>query len=125
MHKKIGIKLYDDHWYKHVQKSVETNRKSKVTILWNQQVQTDRTIPNNKQNSTIHANENGTCMLIDVAVSKDRNLIKKEAKKILKYKHLFVMPSQASTAVVVLYKGFWGFFFYINTLQQKHSAGGM
>jgi len=27
----------------------------------------------------------GTCMLIDVAVSGDRNVIKKEAKKILKY----------------------------------------
>jgi hypothetical protein len=35
------------HWYEHVRKSVETSRGGKVTILWNQ-VQTDRTIPNNK-----------------------------------------------------------------------------
>ena len=34
--------------YKHVPKSVETSQGGKVTILWNQQVQTDRTIPNNK-----------------------------------------------------------------------------
>jgi hypothetical protein len=33
-------------------------------------------------------NEKRTCMLIDVAVSGDRNVIKKEAQKILKYKDL-------------------------------------
>jgi hypothetical protein len=33
-------------------------------------------------------NEKGTCMLINVAISGDRNLIKKEAEKILKYKDL-------------------------------------
>jgi hypothetical protein len=31
-----------------VPKSVETSRGGKVTILWNHQIQTDRTIPNNK-----------------------------------------------------------------------------
>ena len=33
--------------YEHVPKSIETSQGSKVTILWNQQVQTDRTIPQN------------------------------------------------------------------------------
>jgi len=33
-------------------------------------------------------NENGACMLIEVAISGDRNVIKKEAEKILKYKDL-------------------------------------
>jgi hypothetical protein len=33
-------------------------------------------------------NEKGTCMLIDVAISGDRNVVKKEAEKILKYKDL-------------------------------------
>jgi hypothetical protein len=60
----------------------------KVTILWNQQVQTDRTIPNNKPDIIIRDNEKGTCMLIDVAIPGDRNVIKKEAEKILKYKDL-------------------------------------
>jgi len=69
-----------------VPKSVETSQGGKVTILWNQQVQTDRTIPNNKPDIIIHDNEKGTCMLIDVAISGDRNVIKKEAEKILKYK---------------------------------------
>ena len=33
-------------------------------------------------------NEKGTCMLIDVAISGDRNVIKKDTNKILKYKDL-------------------------------------
>jgi hypothetical protein len=53
-------------------------------------VQTDRTIPNNKPDIIIRDNEKGTCMLIDVAISGDRNVIKKEAEKILKYKDLTV-----------------------------------
>jgi hypothetical protein len=60
----------------------------KVTILWSQQVQTDRTIPNNKPDIIIRNNEKGACMLIDVAIPGDRNVIKKEAEKILKYKNL-------------------------------------
>ena len=63
------------HWYEHVPKSVETSQGGKVTILWNQQVQTDRTIPNNKPDIIIRDNEKGTCMLIDVAISGDRNVI--------------------------------------------------
>jgi hypothetical protein len=54
--------------------------------LWNQEVQTDRTIPDNKPDIIILDNEKGTCMLIDVKISGDRIVIKKEAKKILKYK---------------------------------------
>ena len=55
------------HWYEHVPISVETNQGGKVTILWNQQVQTDRKIPNNKPD-IIRDDEKGTCMLIDVAI---------------------------------------------------------
>ena len=58
--------------------------------MWNQQVQTDRTIPNNKPDITIRDNEKRTCMLVDVAISGDRNVIKKEADKILKYKDLII-----------------------------------
>ena len=86
--KETGVQLDKKHWYEHVPKSVETSQGGKVTILWNQQVQTDRTIPNNKQDIIIRDNEVGTCMLIDVAISGDKNVIKKEAEKILKYKYL-------------------------------------
>ena len=71
-------------------KSVETSQGYKVTILWNQQVQTDKTIPNNKADIVIRDNEKGTSMLIDVAVSGDRNAIKREGEKILKYKDLTI-----------------------------------
>ena len=83
---KIGQK----HWYELVLKSVETSQGGKVTILWNQHVQTDRTIPNNKPDIIIRDNEKGTCMLIDVAISGDRNVIKKEAENILKCKDLTI-----------------------------------
>ena len=71
-------------------KSVETSQGGKVNILWNQHVQTDRTIPNNKPDIIIRDNEKGTCMLIDLAISGDRYVIKKEAEKILKYKDLTI-----------------------------------
>ena len=40
-------KLDNEHWYDCVPKLVETSE-DKLTILWYQQVQTDRTISNNK-----------------------------------------------------------------------------
>jgi hypothetical protein len=47
---------------------------------WNQKVQTDRTIPSNKPDIAIRDNEKGTCMLIDVTIPGERNVIKKEAE---------------------------------------------
>jgi hypothetical protein len=38
--KEIVVQLDKKHWYEHVPKSVETSRGGKVTILWNQHVQT-------------------------------------------------------------------------------------
>ena len=60
-----------------------TIKKGKLHILWNQQIQTNRTIPNNKTDIIIHDFEKGIYVLIDVTVSGDENLIKKEAEKIL------------------------------------------
>jgi len=86
--KEIGVKLDNEHWYDHIPKSIETSKEGKVTTLWNQQVRTDRTIPNNKPDIIIHDNKKGTCMLIDIAIRGDRNEIKKEGEKILKNKDL-------------------------------------
>ena len=49
-------------------------------------MQNNRTIPNNK----ICDNKKGMCILIAVAISGDRNVINKEAEKILKYKDLII-----------------------------------
>jgi hypothetical protein len=53
-------------------------------------VQTDRTILNNKPDIIIRDNEKRICMLINVAISGDSNVIKKEAEKFLKYKDLTI-----------------------------------
>jgi hypothetical protein len=53
-------------------------------------VQTDRNLPNNKLDIILQDSEKGTCVLIDVAISGDRNVIKKGAEKILKYKNLVI-----------------------------------
>ena len=56
-----------------------------VTLLWNQQVRTNRTIPNNKPGIIMRDNKQGPCMLIAIG---DRNMIKEEGEKILKCKDL-------------------------------------
>jgi len=74
------------NWTKNTGMNMCQNQEKQVqeaTILWNQQVQTDRTIPTNKLDIINRDNEKGTYMLIDVAISEHRNVIKKEAEKIL------------------------------------------
>jgi len=44
----------------------------------------------NKPDIIIRDNEKGTCMLVDIAISGDRNVIKKETEKILKYEDLIM-----------------------------------
>jgi len=56
----IIIIIIQKHWYERVAKSVETGQGGKVTVLWNQQIQTDRTNPNNKPDIIIRDNEKGT-----------------------------------------------------------------
>ena len=86
--RKQGYNWTKKHWFEHVPKLVEKSQGGKVTILWNLQAQTDITIPNSKPDIIIRDNEKGTCMLIDVAILGDRNVIKKEDQKTLKYKDL-------------------------------------
>ena len=86
--KETAVQFDKKHWYEHVPKSVEINQGGKVTTLWNQQVHTDRTIPNNKPDIIIRDNEKGTCMLTEDEISGDRNVIKKEAEKIINIKTL-------------------------------------
>jgi hypothetical protein len=46
----------------------------------------DRTIPNNKPGSIIRDNKQAACLVTDVALPGERNVVKKEIEKILKYK---------------------------------------
>ena len=72
--KETVVQLDKNHWYESVPKSVETSQGGKVTIMWNQQVQTDRIIPSSNPDIIIRENEKRTCVLIDVAISGDRNV---------------------------------------------------
>jgi len=76
-----NVKLDNRHWYDHLPKSVKMSHEGKVTIL-PYYVRNDRTIPNNKEDTIISDNKQGTCMLIDAAIPGDRTVIKNEAKKI-------------------------------------------
>jgi hypothetical protein len=44
-------------------------------------VQTDRNIPNDKPDIVIQDNKKGTCILIDVGISCDRNVIMKKLRR--------------------------------------------
>jgi hypothetical protein len=128
--KETGVQLDKKHWYEHVPKSVDTSQDGKVTILWNQQVQTDRTRSNNKPDIIIRDNEKRTCVLIDVAISGDRNVIKKEAEKILKYKDLTIYIQRmwnVKTKVISVIIGATGtisksFRKYVSKIPGKHEV---
>jgi hypothetical protein len=100
----------------------------KVTTLWNQQVRTDRTIPNNKLDIIIHDNKKGTSMSIDVAICGDRNVIKKEAEKILKCKYLVIEIQDmwnVRARVILVIIGVTGTISqslrqYLNNIPEKH-----
>jgi len=53
-------------------------------------VQTEKIVSNNKPDIIIRDNKQRTCMSTDVAISADRNVIKKEAENILKYKDIII-----------------------------------
>jgi arginyl-tRNA synthetase len=50
----------------------------------------DRPIPNNKPNIIVRDDKQVTYMSTDVAIPADRNVVKREAEKILKYKDLII-----------------------------------
>jgi hypothetical protein len=51
--KEMGVKLNNEEWHDNAPKLLETIHEGKITILANQQVQTDRTITNNKPHVVI------------------------------------------------------------------------
>ena len=86
----IGVKLDYEHCYYEVSRWDETSREGKVTKFWNQQVQTDPTNYNNKLEIIINGNEKGTCVLKNVAISGDRNVIKNVVEMILKRRYFII-----------------------------------
>ena len=64
-------------------------------------------------------------MLIDVAISGDRNVFKKEAKKILKYKDLTIkiqrMWNVKTKVIPVIIGGEWDYFKVIQKIREQHT----
>ena len=84
-----GVKLDNEHWCKHVPKSVAASYGSEVTILWNIKVNPDRNIPNIKPEIIIRDNEEETDLSTDAAADTGNIImIKKGAEKILKYEEI-------------------------------------
>jgi hypothetical protein len=78
----LGIET-TEIWYSHIHKSICQHED--ITVLWNQGVQTDREVLENRPDIIIK-NKDTICLLIDVAIPSDRNVIQKEFEKKLKYK---------------------------------------
>jgi hypothetical protein len=116
-----------ENWYSHIPKPVCQHED--ITVLWNQGVQTDREVLENTPNIIIKNMKDKICLLIDVAIPSDRNVIQKESKKKLKYQNLsieiqrmwnmksFVIPVIIGTTGIVI-KGLKK---YLETIPGKHS----
>jgi len=83
----LGIET-TDKWYTHVPKPVYEG--GDVTVLWNQEVHTDREVTANRPDIIIKNKKEKRCTLIDVAIPADRNTVQKEAEKKLKNKSLCI-----------------------------------
>jgi hypothetical protein len=102
------------------QNVVETSHEGKVTIVWNQQVRTNKTIPNDKPDIIIRHNKKGTCMLIDVAIPGDRNVINKEDEKFLQpYNRNSAYVGSESRSDTGNTKGDWNHFKIIQTIPEQ------
>jgi len=85
-------KLEKEHWYELFRKSLDAGHEINAAILCNQGMKNDITIPNNILVIVIRVIEKGTFLLIDIEISGDKNVIKKEGE-IFIYKHLTIKDS--------------------------------
>jgi hypothetical protein len=85
--KTLGIET-TENWYFHIPKPVRQHED--ITVLWNQGIQTDREVLANRPDIVIKNMKDKICLLINVAIPSDRNLIQKESEKKLKYKNVSI-----------------------------------
>ena len=84
---------------------------NKNAILWDYAIITDRKILANRPEFVIHDRKSKTCMLIDVSVPDDKNIVLKEAAKINEYKDLEIeinLMWNVKTKVVLVVVGALG-----------------
>jgi hypothetical protein len=81
--KNLGIETAEN-WYSHIPKPVTEHED--VTVLWYQGIPTDREVLANRPEIIIKNKKDKTCLLTDVAIPSDKNVIQKK----LKYKNLSI-----------------------------------
>jgi hypothetical protein len=64
-----------ENWYSHIPKPVCL--RDDITVLRNQGIQTDREVLANRPHIIIKNKKDKICLLIDVAIPSDRNVIQK------------------------------------------------
>jgi len=82
-----GIEV-TEKWYTLLHKPVY--EQEVVTVLWNQAIHTDREVTASRQDIIIKNKKEKTCILVDVAMPTDRNVVQNETEKKLKYKSLCI-----------------------------------
>jgi hypothetical protein len=82
--KTLGIETRED-CYSHIPKPVCQHED--ITVLWNQGVQTDREVLANRPDTIIKNKKDKICLVIDVVIPSDRNVIQKESENKLKLKN--------------------------------------
>jgi hypothetical protein len=128
--KTLGIET-TENWYSHIPKPVCQHEN--ITVLWNQGVQTDREVLANRPNIIIKNMKDKICLLIDVAIPLDRNIIQKDSKKKLKYKNLSIEIQRMwnmKCSVIPVIIGATGIVtrglkIYLKTIPGKHSIDSL
>ncbi|KAI5731368.1 hypothetical protein M8J77_008920 [Diaphorina citri] len=77
-----------EKWYQHNPDPVTSN--DDVVVLYDQSIQTDRTILSNRPDIVIKEKKKKECLLIDISIPADSNVNKKENEKKLKYTDLAI-----------------------------------
>jgi hypothetical protein len=77
--KTSGIETTENR-YSHIPKPVCQHED--ITVLWNQGIQTDREVLANRTDVIIKNMKDKICLLIDVAILSDRNVIQESEKKL-------------------------------------------
>ena len=83
--KKFNLECYDK-WYEHILNSVQENEGCK--ILWDFPFQSDKVIEHTRPDIVCIDKIAKSCLIIDIAIPGDQNIIVKEREKIDKYQDL-------------------------------------
>ena len=75
-----------EHWYKHKPQPVVEG--DNITLLWDFTIRTDRTIQANQPDTIVKDFKEKTCLLIDMSIPTDQNILAKEFDKLSKYKDM-------------------------------------